>query len=135
MQCPKPKQGSKRFPLSLQLQFKIAYERDPVVGTGHTLLMSSEEIVFRADRMIRPDANLELAIAWPVLLEDRVGLRLIVQGRILSTRGAIITVATSRYQFRTRSIVRESYAWNDTPVLPVRELLDRPGRAVREANA
>lgn len=135
MECPRRKEFSTQFPLELQVQFKIGFEDSHVIGTGQTLLMSSREIVFRTDHRIEPETYVELVIAWPVLLEDGVGLRLIVQGRVLAAGNGTITVSTSRYQFRTRSVAREPHAWNDTPVTSIGELLVRPGRAMREANA
>lgn len=108
-----PKGGTREFPLTLDLQFKIQSPRAAAAGAGRTVLMGSREIVFRTDRTILTGTRLELAIAWPALLADDIGLKLIVVGWVADAQGDFITVSINKYEFRTRALAGGRHALGD----------------------
>ena len=90
-----------QYPLTLEVRYKIP-SRKPVAGTGRTLRMSSSDVVFTAEHQIGPGTNMEIAIAWPAALDDRVLLQLIVTGEVVRREGSVLTAAIRKYRFRTR---------------------------------
>lgn len=77
---------------------KVAHARK-----GQTVNLSSDGILFRADGLSLPvGALLEISIRWPVNLNDRVGLKLIVVGPIVRREGDCVAVRIQRAEFRTR---------------------------------
>lgn len=109
------RRGAGQYPLSLGVQFVIDSPRPAAGGTGRTVLMSSREIVFTTNRTLRPGTKLQLAIAWPAMLADNVGLQLMVRGRVLHAENECITMSIAKYEFRTRSAekvteIRNAYA-------------------------
>jgi hypothetical protein len=97
-----PKQLGTSYPIRLELQYKAVNPKSTLAGTGVTLEMSSTEIVFTADRPIEPGTKVELSIAWPVLLNDHVALRLVSEVKITGREGRTLTASIWKYHFRTR---------------------------------
>ena len=92
-----------QFPLVLPLKYKtISPKGKAISGTGSTVLMSSTDIVFSADQPVRRGVRCELSIAWPVLLETRIRLQLVLQSVITRSEGQFVIARISKYEFRTR---------------------------------
>lgn len=68
---------------------------------GRTTWMSSKEVVFETAETLPLGAELEIAVRWPVLLEDRVKLQLWVRAEVVNTATQLATAAIRYYQFRT----------------------------------
>lgn len=94
------------YPVKLDVRYKIQSRALGVLatGSGQTSLIGSHRIIFTGDQPIPKGARVEVSVAWPALLENRVKLQLILQGRIAAADGARTTVAISRYEFRTRAL-------------------------------
>lgn len=90
-----------QYPITLEVRYKIPSRR-PLAGTGKTLRMSSSNVVFTAEHQIGAGTNLEIAIAWPAALDDRVLLQLVVTGEVVRREGSVLTAAIRKYRFRTR---------------------------------
>lgn len=71
-------------------------------GTGQTLVMSSGEVLFEADRALPAGLEVTLFIAWPATLSKTVGLTLRVSGRIVHADRHIVALSMSRHAFHTR---------------------------------
>ena len=92
-----------RFPMQRELRYKLL-EGDNIIGsgTGNTCNMSSGGVAFTTERPMATGVFIELSISWPVLLEDRCPMRLIVFGRVVRS-GAYRTACTvDKYEFRTQ---------------------------------
>jgi len=95
--------GSNQYPVELEMKYKIR-ARTPGVGTGQTRWMSSQEVIFTADRPIEAGTLVEISIAWPVLLNNRVALQLVVEAKIAESQGTRATARILKHHFRTRGL-------------------------------
>ena len=93
--------NSIQYPITMELQYTLR-ERTRRVGMGLTKRISSREVVFTADQPIAEGTKLEIAIVWPVLLHDRIPLKLVIEGEVFQCGGQEMTVRFVKYQFRTR---------------------------------
>jgi hypothetical protein len=59
-------------------------------------------VVFTADQPIPVGSKLEIAISWPVLLNDRVSLKVVIEGELVACGEQEMTARIVKYQFRTR---------------------------------
>jgi PilZ domain len=92
----------RRYSVPLELSWKLIRRRQVLdAGVGVTLNISSGGILLDADRSLPPGANIELAIAWPILLHDVTRLQLVVQGRVKRCNGRLVAVETAQQEFRT----------------------------------
>jgi hypothetical protein len=124
MLCRSSFHGSSRpaardFPLALDLQYKVLGDKDEgATGTGRTLWMSSREIMFETDRALATGTDLEITIAWPARIEDRVLLQLCIRAAVLHTLSLGVTAEIRKYEFRTASCLsRRAGAVDDAPAL------------------
>ena len=94
------------YPVKLDVRYTIRSRALGVLatGSGHTSSIGSHHIIFTGDQPIPKGARVEVSVAWPALLENRVKLQLILQGRTAAADGARTTVAISHYEFRTRAL-------------------------------
>lgn len=92
------------YPVRLALQYKsFSRNRELVaVGRGHTVSIGSHWIVFDCEGGVPRNDRLELLVTWPVLLDHRVKLQLVVDGRRMAVNGNQVTLRVSKYEFRTR---------------------------------
>jgi len=71
--------------------------------------MSSSGLLLVTDRILSPGRKVQVLIDWPVKLDGRVRLRLVVFGAVVrvGTEGALqAAVRIERYEFRTISPTR-----------------------------
>lgn len=92
-----------RLPVHLPLRYSVLGEQ-PVknVGTGRVINMSSKGIAFTSDHTFESGAMLQLSIKWPALLENKIRLRLVVEGRVVRSDGRVTAAEIVRYEFRTQ---------------------------------
>ncbi len=98
-----------RFPIRRELRFKVL-EGGKIVGSGagNTRDMGSGGEAFFSDGDLKPGSFVELSISWPVLLDNRCPMRLIVFGRVLRSEGGWSTCSVDKYEFRTQARVYET---------------------------
>ena len=102
---------AREFPIALDMQYQILGNEVPrVQGTGRTLWISSHQIIFEGDTRLASGTDLEITIAWPARLDERVGLQLWIRAHVLHTLSDGITAEIRKYQFRTRGISRAANA-------------------------
>lgn len=89
------------YPVRMEVRYKTQ-DRVPCVGAGEAVQMSSRELVFRSDQPLKPGTRLELSLAWPALLNNRVFLQLVLSGEVLWSHGSTMSVTIWKYHFRTR---------------------------------
>src|SRR5215472_14594737 len=90
------------FPLVLPLKYKAIFPKGkPISGTGSTVLLSSTDIVFNADQPLGSGVQCEISIDWPVLLEGRIGLQLVLRSKIARSEGQFVMGRVFKYEFRT----------------------------------
>jgi len=84
------------------MRYKAASGEVTVFGLGRTSKMSSTELTFSADQFLEVGMKAEISIAWPVLLDNRVRLQLVVEGAVVRNDGDLCAVEIWKYHYRTR---------------------------------
>lgn len=90
------------YPICVDLQFKVISSRRQCTGSGRTTRVGSRAIEFDTDQSIPAGSRLEISVCWPVLLDDRVSLQLVLCGRVTAANPTSARVEFERYNFRTR---------------------------------
>lgn len=91
-----------RFPIEQEVRYKI-YNRSTIeVGSGRTVNMSSNGVLFTTERLLTPGERLELAVAWPAQLDNHCPLKLVTTGRVVRSEHGRAAIAIERYEFRTQ---------------------------------
>ena len=96
------RRGDRRYDLRLDLRWKLIRRRRILEsGTGETVDFSSGGVLFQSERSLPTGLNVELAIAWPVLLHNTAQLQLVVTGRIVRSNGTRTAIQMTQHEFRT----------------------------------
>jgi hypothetical protein len=90
------------YPIALPLRYKTKSQHAMVLGYGQTRMISSQDIIFVAGDGLKTGMQLEIALAWPFLLDGRVPLQLVLDTTITSTQHAVAEARILAYDFRTR---------------------------------
>jgi hypothetical protein len=90
------------YPLPLQLRYKATSHHGPAYGFGQARKISSKDIVFTPVDGLQPGMNVEIAVAWPCLLDGRVRLQLVLEATITSSQDGVAEARILAYDFRTR---------------------------------
>lgn len=91
-----------RFPIEQEVRYKI-YNRNTIeVGSGKTVNMSSNGVLFTTERQLNPGERVELAVAWPAQLDNRCALKLVTTGRVVRSEPGKAAISIERYEFRTQ---------------------------------
>jgi c-di-GMP-binding flagellar brake protein YcgR len=102
------RRSDKRYGMQLQVRWKLLRRRRTIEnGTGHTIDMSSGGILFEAGANLPEGLNVELSIAWPMLLHNLKPMQLIVTGRIVRAQNGAAAIRTLTHEFRTVGIATE----------------------------
>ena len=95
-----------RFPIEQEVRYKIVKPRSIEVGTGRTINMSSQGVLFTVERPLANGEFMELAIDWPAPLENGCPLKLVTCGPVVRSEQTRAAISIDRYEFRLRGIVR-----------------------------
>jgi c-di-GMP-binding flagellar brake protein YcgR len=99
------RRASVRFPLTLDVRYSVSHRRAPVeAGSGQIIDLSSSGLRFAAQGPLEPGLKLDVAIDWPILLDGRVQLQLIVTGVVVWSSGTETALQIQQHDFRTRSV-------------------------------
>ena len=94
-----------RFPLTLDVRYSMSHRGTRAqTGSGQTIDLSSSGLRFSARGPLVPGLKLNVAITWPVLLDGRVQLQLIVTGVVVWSSATETALKIERHDFRTRSV-------------------------------
>ena len=111
----------KRYDLELDLRWKLIRRRRLLEsGEGRTLDVSSGGILFDAGRPLPAGLNVELSLAWPVMLHSVAPLQLLVFGKIVRSEGRRTAIRMVQHEFRTAGSAMErrlAMAVNTPPAL------------------
>ena len=99
-----------RYSLAFGVQYNITGRTngngprtEPIEGTGSILNISSGGLLFEADRALNQGAVIDLSVDWPVLLDNRLPLKLKIRGKIIRTNERLTAVQLRWWEFHTRS--------------------------------
>ena len=103
-----------RYPVTLELSYRELKGKTQLMGQGKTINISSSGLLFASEHPPSVDADVELMLQWPVLLNDEGPLRLKVNGKVMRTEGGRVAIEISQYEFRVSGRVLK------TASLPIR---------------
>lgn len=96
---------SRRFPIVTDLEYRMTGPcKEPLWGTGRTVNVSSKGVLLESSSPLPVGRSIQLAIVWPILLNEETGLKLWVTGRTVRTDGHRTAVAFHRHEMRTRRL-------------------------------
>ena len=99
------RRASVRFPLTLDVRYSVSHRRALLeTGSGQSIDLSSSGLRFAAQRPLEPGLKLDVAITWPVLLDEHVQLQLVVTGVVVWSSGTETALRIQRHDFRTRRV-------------------------------
>ena len=91
-------------------------------GHGQILAMSRKSVWLESDKALCVGVAVELAVTWPVRLDNKIPLRLIIQGRTVSADGKSAKVEILRHEFRTRALSSVNREQPRTLAIPARAM-------------
>lgn len=99
----------RRFPINAPAQYQITGRagKSVATGSGQTLNISSGGVLFESNNPLKPGIQVELTVAWPLLLSTSTGLTLRLAGKVVRVEQNHSAVAITRYEFRTRAIPKD----------------------------
>lgn len=89
-----------RFPIEMELTYRVGAKSLPWTS-GRTINISSSGILVRTDAAPVRGSKIQMALAWPKLLDDRVPLQLVVNGQVVRAGAGQVAVEVQRFEFRT----------------------------------
>jgi DNA-binding response OmpR family regulator len=97
---PAERRARIRFPLPLEVRYSVSHRGAPVeTGSGQIIDLGSSGLRFVGKRPLEPGLKLDVAINWPVLLDRRVQLQLIVTGVVVWSSGTETALRIRRHGF------------------------------------
>ncbi len=99
------RRGADRFPIEREVRYKILSRKttESENGTGLTVNMSSNGVLFTTDRYLLPGRRLEVSISWPAQLNSKVALKLVARGRVVRSEEGRAAIEIHQYEFRTQA--------------------------------
>lgn len=92
----------RRYLIQLDLRWKLIRRKRVLdAGVGRTIDLSSGGMCIETERPLHAGLNVELSIAWPVLLHNTAPLQLVVSGKILRVNGNRSAILMMQHEFRT----------------------------------
>lgn len=91
-----------RFPVRLEVRYcesgrkRIGGKR----GNGVTRSIGSRCVTFTTEHVLRAGLQVELAVDWPVRLNETTPLSLVIYGRVMRSVGQYAAVRIERHEFR-----------------------------------
>lgn len=79
-----------------------AHKKIIQVGQGKSLNMSRSGVLFTTESALLEGQRIELAVSWPVLLDDVLPLKLVASGRLVRSEGMRAAMSIQKYEFKTR---------------------------------
>ncbi|MBC7928063.1 MAG: PilZ domain-containing protein [Bryobacteraceae bacterium] len=109
------RRSSDRFPIEREVRYRVLGKRvggEAEEGTGLTVNISSNGVLFTTNQELIPGRRLELSISWPAELDNRCQLKLVAKGRVARLEEGRAAVEISQYEFRTAGRVVPATATN-----------------------
>lgn len=98
---PVERRAADRFQIEREVQYKTVEGKASDSGGGKTVDISSSGILFTTERQLTPGKRVELAMSWPVRLNQSCKLKLVALGRVIRTELTRAAIVIEKYEFRT----------------------------------
>ena len=91
-----------RFAIRSELRY-ILLNNETIIASGsaHTINVSSRGVSFTTEQRLPVGSTVELAIAWPVKLDETCPLRLVILGRVVRSDAGTAACTIEKFEFRT----------------------------------
>jgi hypothetical protein len=97
------RRSADRFPIEREVRYRILNKRNShEEGTGRTINISSNGVLFTTDQILIPGKRLELSISWPAQLDNKCQLKLVARGRVARLEQGRAAIEIQQYEFRTQ---------------------------------
>ena len=98
------RRASYRLPIEREVRYKIAGGRKTAarIGSGRTLNMSSRGVLFTTESSLPKGASLEIAISWPVELDNAIPLKFVAVGVLVRANEEQAAISFRSYEFKIR---------------------------------
>jgi hypothetical protein len=97
------RRNADRFPIEREVRYRILNKRSShEEGTGRTINISSNGVLFTTDQILIPGKRLELSISWPAQLDNKCQLKLVARGRVARLEQGRAAIEIQQYEFRTQ---------------------------------
>ena len=97
------RRAADRFPIEREVRYRILNKRsNNEEGTGRTINISSNGVLFTTDQILIPGKRLELSISWPAQLDNKCQLKLVARGRVTRLEQGRAAIEIQQYEFRTQ---------------------------------
>ena len=91
-----------RLPIEREVRYRtLAKGIVPHTGLGKMLDMSSAGALFTTESHIPSDTPIEVAVSWPVLLDNVTPLKLVLRGRVVRSGESQAAMSIESYEFKT----------------------------------
>jgi hypothetical protein len=100
---PFDRRKNKRYAVDLPLRFSYSNQGSTLTGTGTVTDLSRCGICFQCENPPPDNIEIEVRVAWPMLLDNSCPLDLVVRGRVARTTARGTVVRMHNYEFKTRS--------------------------------
>jgi len=98
------RRSNRRFPLRLAVKFRALGSKTAVAAwaLGETIDISSNGLLFTTPESPPPKGQaVEVFIAWPVFLDNRIPLKLVIKGPVVRNAAGKTAMRFETYEFRT----------------------------------
>jgi hypothetical protein len=93
---------SRRFPLRLAIRYRwLGSSNGADWANGESLNISSSGLLFTTSGTLAPGQAVEAFIAWPVWLDKRIPLKLVIRGPVVRNASDQSAIRFERYEFKT----------------------------------
>jgi hypothetical protein len=103
------RRASTRFAVTLDVSYTVLDRHLPMkTGSGRSIDLSSSGLSFTTNEPLLTGQKLDVAIAWPVLLDGAIKLQLVMSGVVVRTQGRVAVLQIKRHEFKTRRLELKS---------------------------
>ncbi|MBI1895372.1 MAG: PilZ domain-containing protein [Acidobacteria bacterium] len=100
----KDRRRADRFPIEQEVRYRIRNKRQQEhEGSGKTVNISSSGVLITTSQVLVPGKRVELAISWPVRLDNRCALKLVAKGRVSRLEQGRAAIEIQHYEFHTQA--------------------------------
>jgi c-di-GMP-binding flagellar brake protein YcgR len=104
VKSPSERRGSERFSIESEVRYRVFKKRkSQVTGNGKTVNISSSGVLFTSDEALKLGERLELSISWPVRLDNKKALKLVVLGDVVRVEQGRAAMHIRHHEFLTQS--------------------------------
>ena len=104
------RRASHRFPLHLPIRYRMLGPSQSVEWlSSESVNISSGGLYFRTAEAVPPGQNLEAFVAWPLLLDKHIPLRLVTKGPVVRNDGIGTAMRFETYEFRTGQVHTDAH--------------------------